>query len=120
MKILNLFKGLTKEYYFRQIFFGVLVAILYIFMILEVEGSNLKYPIILMAIINTILYPYSRFAYETIMSFILGNTFFIHNILFFITWKAFTIVMCWALALFIAPIGLIFIYFYQKKDTNND
>ncbi len=119
MKFLDLFKGLTTGYFFRQLFFGALIAGLIIYIDLQ-GGMPPKYELIAMAIVNTILYPYSRFAYESIMEFILGNNIFIHNSLVFFMWKFITMTLCWALAIFIAPIGLFFIFFYQKKQNKEE
>ena len=113
MKVLDVFKGLTREYFFRQLFFGVVVGSLFIYM--SLQGENPRYDLVITSIISTLLYPYSRFTYETIMNFILGNNIFIHNALIFMLWKALTMILCWFLAIFIAPVGLIFIYFHQKK-----
>lgn len=120
MKLFNLFKGLTTEYYFRQLFFGALFAGFIIFMDMQGEGEP-KYGLYAMAVINTLLYPYSRFAYETIMNFLIGNNMFIIDITWiFIIWKIFIMAICFSLAIFIAPIGLLFIYFYQKKNFNKN
>lgn len=115
MKVVKLFKGLTTEYFFRQLFFGVLMAGLIIYM--DYQSENPKYGLIVMASVNTLLYPYSRFAYESIIEFILGNNIFIHNGLTFFIWKFFTMFLCWGLAIFIAPVGLLFIYVYQRKKS---
>ncbi len=115
MKLLNIFKGLTTEYFFRQLFFGTLFGIFFIYT--AFQGESIKYDMIVMAVVSTILYPYSHFAYESIIEFILGDTIFIHNTLIFFIWKFITMVLCWSLAIFIAPVGLLFIYLYQKKQN---
>ena len=119
MKFLDVFKGLTSEYFLRQLFFGALIAGLLIYMDFQGRGE-VNYGLIAMAVINTILYPYSRFAYESIIEFLLGNNMFIHNILVFFIWKFFTMTLCWGLAVFIAPIGLLFIYIYKKKQKEEE
>ena len=97
--IINVFKGLTPQYYFRQLFFGALIFGLFIFLFTQTESQhhNNSYGLLIIGIINTILYPYSRFAYERVVGFIMRDNVFFVN------------------AIFIAPIGLLFIYFYQKK-----
>lgn len=118
LKIFHLFKGLTTAYYFRQLFFGGLLGVFFIY--LSFQSESIQYERVLFYVLCTLLYPYSRFAYETILDFLLGNNVFIHNIVVFLIWKIITIVLCWALSIFIAPIGLLFIYFYQKKEENNE
>ncbi len=66
------FGGLTFQYYFRQFFFGCILAMLWVSFD---EGKSIG--LWALALINTFLYPYSRFVYESIVDFILGNNFFI-------------------------------------------
>lgn len=115
MKIIDLFRGLTKEYYFRQLFFSFLIFSFYIFMTTQGEMKNLHYGLATLMLLNTFIYPYSRFAYEEIVGFILGDTVLFSNILLFMGIKIFTMFICWAFAIFIAPVGLLFIYLHQRK-----
>ena len=115
MKLIELFKGLTIEYYLRQLFFGALFLGLFTWILLQ--GDEIKYALLVFYVINTLLYPYSRFAYERIISFILGDTVLFSNIIVFTALKLITMVICWTFAIFIAPIGLLFIYFYQKRSN---
>ena len=119
--IVNVFKGLTPQYYFRQLFFGALIAGLMILMISQ-GGEPLSeyFGFFVFCGINTLLYPYARFAYETIVEFIVGNNIFFTDSLIFIMAKFLTISLCWGFAIFIAPVGLLFIYFYQKKPQERD
>jgi len=74
------------------------------------------------AIVSTLLYPYSRFAYEEIVGFLLGRNLFLINSIIYLLAKVMTMIICWALAIFIFPLGLLFIYYYQKqkaKESSN-
>ncbi len=102
--------GLNKEYFFRQLFFGVLVAM---FVLMNAPASGLGNWVF--TIISTLLYPYSRFVYESIINFIVGNNVFFGNAVFMLAVKFVTIVMCWVLAIFIAPIGLVYLYLRNNK-----
>lgn len=115
MKLIELFKGLTIEYYLRQLFFGLLFLALFTWILMQ--GDKIKYGLIVFYVINTLLYPYSRFAYERIISFILGDTVLFSNIIMFTALKLITMIICWTFAIFIAPIGLLFIYFHQKRSN---
>ncbi len=66
-------------------------------------------------IINTLLYPYSRFVYESIVGFIMGENIFFVNAIFMIFLKFITMTICWVFALFVAPIGLAYLYYYHSK-----
>ena len=76
------------------------------------------YAMIAMFSFNTLLYPYSRFVYEKIVGFILGeNTFFVNALLMLVV-KVLTMEMCWGIAVFITPVGLIYLYLYFYHSKN--
>jgi len=106
--------GLSKQYYFRQIFFGIVMSAL--FLVMVSQGDH-PVPIFLMIFlaINTLLYPYSRFVYESAVGFIMGENVFFVNAIFMLFAKLFTMMMCWGFAIFIAPIGLVYLYFHHGK-----
>lgn len=107
------FGGLTPSYYFRNLFFGILIALFYSMMFTK-QSSNIS--LYVYFVISTLLYPYSRFVYESIVSFIVGNNIFIVNAFFMMLCKAATMMMCWGLSVVIAPIGLIYLYFHHTKN----
>ena len=114
--IVNVFKGLTPQYYFRQLFFGALIFGFMIFMLSKGDkpiGDH--FGLFVVYAINTLLYPYSRFAYERVVGFIMGDNLFFVNAFLMLFVKFMTMFLCWGFAIFIAPIGFLFIYFYQKK-----
>ncbi|ABE53889.1 conserved hypothetical protein [Shewanella denitrificans OS217] len=78
------------------------------------EGP-IQYGFIGLLIANTLLYPYSRFVYENVVGFILGRQVFFVNAIFMLVVKLFTMALCWCLAIFIAPIGLLYLYFRNSK-----
>ncbi len=104
------FGGLTFQYYFRQFFFGVILAIIWVSF-----DEQKSIGLWVFALINTVLYPYSRFVYESLVDFILGNNIFIVSGILLLAVKFFTMFICWLLSLLIAPIGLIFLYFYHSR-----
>ena len=48
-----------------------------------------------------------------------NNVFFVNIGLMFIV-KFLTTIICWAMAIFIAPIGLIYLYFYHNKNIKDN
>lgn len=111
------FGGLSKAYYFRQLLFGSIFAALMIFIMFQAETIDYGVATIILIVflLNTLLYPYSRFVYESIVDFILGNNTFFINSMFFLVIKIFTMLICWYFAIFIAPIGLIYLYWHHSK-----
>src|SRR5690554_7067341 len=69
------FGGLSVQYYIRQLFFGALFAALIIYVVIN-GGKPVQFSMIALLAINTFLYPYSRFVYESVVGFIMGNNVF--------------------------------------------
>lgn len=107
------FGGLSLSYYLRHFVFGALIFAYYAYLLTNAE--NIQYSIIIFFAISTVLYPYSRFVYESVIGFIMGDTEFQVPILVYIFSKLITMVLCWSLALFITPFGLLYLYFYHTK-----
>ncbi|TXI35794.1 MAG: hypothetical protein E6Q69_00740 [Aquipseudomonas alcaligenes] len=111
------FGGLSTQYYLRQLFFGGLLAALVIFMTLN-GNKPIELGLIALLAVNTFLYPYSRFVYESIINFIMGGNVFFVNAIFMLIVKIITMTLCWSFAIFIAPIGLAYLYYHHSKATS--
>ncbi len=72
-------------------------------------------PLIIFFVINTLLYPYSRFVYETIVGFFMGDNVFFGSAFIMMGVKLITMLLCWVFAIFIAPVGLLYLYFHHTK-----
>ena len=113
------FGGLSRSYYIRQFLFGLIFLSFFIFIGYEHHSTTGNYSLLATNIIYgsvcLFLYPYSRFVYESIIEYIVGNNGFLVNGVLFLTAKFITMFICFFLAIFIAPIGLIYLYFYHSK-----
>ncbi|MCW9718731.1 MULTISPECIES: hypothetical protein [unclassified Avibacterium] len=120
------FGGLNKAYYFRHLFFGVVIFILLELLIFNAGKGIIDHKFILstlMFLIFTLLYPYSRFVYESIVGYIFGENVFIVNAILLLITKMVTMLICFMFSWIIAPIGLVFLYFYhtkQEKQTEQE
>lgn len=115
------FGGLSAKYYWRQFFFGVIVSVINL-MIMQGKVSTHVMQTVYFYIyiaINILLYPYSRFVYESIVGFILGRNIFYMNSIVFLIAKCITIYICWALSIVIAPLGIIYLYIYHSRRLGN-
>lgn len=110
------FGGLSSPYYLRQLFFGVIFTALFI--ALMYNGGDKRIFSYIIFIANTFLYPYSRFVYESIADFIFGDNVFFVNALFLLAAKFITMLLCYGFAFIIAPLGLLYLYFYHTKKQN--
>lgn len=106
--------GLSKQYFFRNFLFGLVMAVWISFMSTAGWERQMPFPVALFTVLSTLLYPYSRFVYESVVGFILGENFFFVNPVFMLITKIITMAFCFSLAIFIAPVGLIYLYFYHS------
>jgi len=114
--IAKTFGGLSTAYYVRQFIFGLLFPVsIYMVMSSGTGRHALSLPMLLMFAVNTLLYPYSRFVYESVMNFILGRNVFFVNAILMLTFKVVMMAFCWALAICVAPLGLGYLYFHHSK-----
>jgi hypothetical protein len=108
------FGGLSTPYYFRQLFFSVIIAAFFIFICTQ-GGRSIPLRSLFFIIVSTVLYPYSRFVYESIAGFIMGNNVFFVNAFLLLAAKFITMLICWTCALFVAPVGLLYLYFHHSR-----
>lgn len=108
------FGGLNNAYYFRHFIFGLIFPAVLITVMLS-DGKPIPISMTALMVLNTFLYPYSRFVYEGVVNFLLGRTVFFVNATSMVITKIFTMLFCWGFAVFIAPVGLIYLYVKHKK-----
>ncbi len=105
------FGGLSREYYTRQMFFAAIMAGLLIWMSFARGNPGA----IIWIVICAFLYPYSRFVYESCVHFVVGDNFFIFPAPVLLIAKMLTMGMCFSFAPIVAPIGLLYLYYYHGK-----
>ena len=116
----RLLSGLDKSYLLRQYFFGVLIAIVFLYPMTS-TGREVYFPLIVLASINTLLYPYARFVYESIMDFIIGSNRFWFSgplLIAVFMFKLVMMLLVWSFAIFVAPIGMLYLYFRNGREEN--
>src|ERR1700728_2094515 len=101
--IARTFGGLNKKYYFRQFVIALILSTIYIsFLYSALARTDMgRFSILaFITILNSVLYPYSRFVYKSVVSFFLGDNFvfFISSpfILFFL--KIVPMLFCFSMA----------------------
>jgi hypothetical protein len=116
--IAKTFGGLSAQYYIRQFLFGLLLTVLVIYMLHQggPEAPPVSMAAYILFVLNALLYPYSRFVYESVMGYIMGNNVFFLNAIVLLVAKLFTMVICWSMAIFIAPLGLIWLYVHHSHN----
>jgi hypothetical protein len=111
------FDGLTADYYIRHIIPGAMIPLL----VLGTAGPRaLSIPssLYIAGIANTLLYPYARFACERFVGFVMSFNVLVVNWILdlsgnVLTVKVLTFAFCWGVAIALAPIGLVYLYFWH-------
>ncbi len=122
--IAKTFGGLSKSYYIRQFLFGLIFFSFVVFIGYDLysRSGNISGLVVfsLYGLICLLLYPYSRFVYESVMDYIFGNNVFFVNAIFLLSVKLTTMALCFFFSIIIAPIGLAYLYFYHSKQKNTN
>ncbi|WP_107310708.1 hypothetical protein [Burkholderia metallica] len=112
------FGGLTRAYYIRHFLFSLIFPALFVF---ASSFGKSTMPGGLVALVSSfmavscLLYPYARFVYESVVNYIVGRNMFFVNALLMLFVKFMTMLLCWYLAIFIAPLGLAYLYFRNRS-----
>ncbi|AOK11005.1 hypothetical protein [Burkholderia vietnamiensis] len=112
------FGGLSTQYYVRQFLFGLIFPALLLF-VLSRGSKPVAIPVgaLLFFAVNCFLYPYSRFVYEGIVDYIVGRNVFFLPALVVLFFKWMTMALCWSCAIFIAPVGLLYLYVRNSRQS---
>jgi hypothetical protein len=104
------FGGLSRAYYIRQLMFCAIFPAFFVFVAIS-SGGPMPFVLGLFLAVSTLLYPYSRFVYDRIVDFVIGENVFLVSIPLVILVTCFTMALCWFFAIFVAPIGLAYLFF---------
>ncbi|WP_076073242.1 hypothetical protein [Sphingomonas montana] len=107
------FGGLSRQYYLRQLFFGFLIAAGIFW--LQTVGRPATPGLLVWLLVNTLLYPYARFVWEGCFRFVFGDNIFFMPALILMVLKLATMMICWMMAILIAPVGLGWLYWHHSR-----
>jgi len=113
------FGGLSQAYFLRELFFGLIMAA-FVCGMASFSTTSLPLSMGLFVIANTVLYPYARFVAECVAGFLMGENRFFANASLAIGVKIMTMILCWAGAVVIAPLGLPYLYFHHSKTDQQE
>lgn len=110
-------KGLSSAYYWECFIKGAIVPVILVAIYIYTGKASVSQILLysLGWLVLLIFYPFSRFVYDSLMNFLMGNTIFITNAVLLFTWRylVYAILLCFSI--FIAPIGWIILFFINKS-----
>lgn len=105
------FGALTLGYLIRQYLF-CLIFVVPLFCLIMFKFKNPESIYLgICILIQWGLYPYSRFVYEGVVNYIVGDNLFIVRTELFLIVKIWTMALCFGFAWLLAPLGLLYLYF---------
>jgi len=117
--IFKTFGGLSVYSYFRHFLFGLIFPMMFIFMFSQSHKLPSHIGLLsILSIVNAFLYPYSRFIYEATVDYVVGENIFILNAFVAMFSKIMTMSFCWVFAIYISPIGLAYLYYFNTKNQS--
>ncbi len=108
------FGCLSREYYVRQFLFGLIIPAVIARVFIE-HPTHLPFWMICLLVVNSLLYPYARFAFECVAGFLFGRMVVAVPLLVLLVVKAGIMALCWGYAIFIAPVTLACLYFLHGR-----
>jgi len=112
------FGGLTKDYYLRHFLISLVFPAIFLYAFHAANRPAQFGPAFLLLsvfAINSLLFPYAYYAYQSVVRSIKGERLIIVNVLGLLIGKALSIAVCWAFAIYIAPFGLASLYFRNRR-----
>ncbi|ENU4404366.1 hypothetical protein ACE4BB_000701 [Salmonella enterica] len=106
--------GFKNKLLYSPFHFCAIISTFFIYISMQ-NPSGMKVANVIFFVINALLYPYARFVYEQVISFIMGENVFFINAIVMLMAKVITMCLCWIFSIFIAPVGLAYLYYYHSK-----
>lgn len=113
------FLRLRPNYYFKNMAFSVIVTGAFLYL-LYTQGLLLSSPPLqwFLLAFNALMYPYSIFLFDSLLSFFMGNKTYQTSASFYFMFRLLAMVICYLFAILISPVGLIHLYArYGKKNS---
>lgn len=115
MKFFNrIFGSMNRQYMVRAYVIGVAF---FVFLGLIIAGSSDgQTPVVVYVLmgINTLLFPFAKVVWDTLKGFILGDTIIVQSAIGLFVAKYLINGVLWAFALFVVPIGIIYLWIKSK------
>lgn len=80
------------------------------------EQEAIPYAALFYAFVNTLLFPFSKLVWNELRNLALGDNFVLINAFVMLIAKIFINLFLWCLAIFIAPMGLLYLW-YRTRDV---
>lgn len=104
--------GLTLSYYVRQLIIGCVIGGSLDLIMLQMHPNI---PMAIFFGVKALLFPCARFVVHSVIGFMQGATLFIVPAIFLLLVKVVLIMVCWKMAIILAPVGMIGLFIYHSR-----
>ncbi len=112
----RIFGGVQPSYIVRSYLIGLIFFALIVGMALSAETKNgTPIGLIVFAVLNTLLFPFAKLIWDELRNLAFGNNVIFMNAIFLFMLKWFVNAMLWAFAIFVAPIGILYLWFRTRQ-----
>lgn len=112
----RIFGGISTQYMVRAYIIGAVIYALMIFISLQGEKDMATQSVVLAYFgLCTLLFPFAKLVWDQLKGLVLGETFLILPIIFLYSAKLIVNLVLFSFAVFIAPFGIVFIWFKTKE-----
>ncbi|NHZ32353.1 hypothetical protein [Massilia rubra] len=109
------FFGLRPAYYVRQFIYALIpTAIIFNFMLSKKGEFGILWPMYALMIANVVLYPYARHFVSSVFGLLRGDGTYYVSVVVLLLWNLLVLAIVLGIAVFVAPLGLIVLYFQNK------
>lgn len=110
----RIFGGVDRAYLIRAYVIGIVLFAAYAWFVSQ-GTTPAPTGIYVYFAISTLLFPFSKLVWDEIMSLMLGRNMFVMNAVFMIVIKLFINVLLWGCAVFVAPLGILWLWHRTRE-----
>ncbi|MCQ9147654.1 MULTISPECIES: hypothetical protein [Brucella/Ochrobactrum group] len=112
----RIFGGVQLSYLIRSYLIGLIFFALMIGMALSAEIKNgSPVGLIVFASLSTLLFPFAKLVWDELRDLAFGNNVIFMNAIMLFMLKWFVNACLWAFAIFVAPIGILYLWFRTRQ-----
>jgi len=114
--IRRIFSGVQPTYLIRSYLIGLIFFALIVGMALSAETKS-GTPVGLLAFgtLSTLLFPFAKLVWDELRDLAFGNNVIFMNAIFLFMLKWFVNGFLWAFAIFVAPVGILYLWFRTRQ-----
>ena len=109
---LEIFSGIKIGYMVKTYIFGLLVLLIF----LSTTTTDTTLLFYAYCFLSFLLFPFATILWDDLMNVVMANNMIVMPIAVMMIWKLIKLILLFALTLLIAPIGMAYVFFANRRD----